>query len=294
MEAKSMNKFNPSTICRMLRDESGQILMPWVAVLMFSFLGVSGLVMDVGRSYVAHSQLQNAANAAALAAAGGVYYSGTTNDAYNTATTYSASSGNKNVSGVGTVTTTVYEGCVNSLMPSGSTCSSTSPKNAVQVVESTTVRNYIMPIFWGTKTTAISATATASMQGSANPWNLAIVLDSTTSMGGAPASGSCSGFSSEYSCALNGIKTLLEHVNPCSGVVGCSVSTAKFRVALLTFPNVATSNQSNYWGCSGTAPTHEPYTLPATGLSSYAPLTYSGSPAIPSTTYLATPISTGD
>jgi len=289
-----MSKINLSPIRRGLREESGQIIMPWVAVLMFSFLGVAGLTMDVGRAYVAHSQLQNAANSAALAAAGYVYSNQTGSDAYSFASGYSASTGGRNLSGVGSVTTTVFAGCSNSLMPAGSSCTSTSAKNAVQVVESTTVRNYIMPIFWGTKTTSVSAAATASMQGAANPWNLAIVLDSTASMGNPPPSGSCAGFSSAYACAQNGIKTLLEHINSCSGVVSCSASTAKFRVALFTFPNVTTATANKYWDCTSGDPTSEPYTLPKAGLSSYTTLSYSGQTTIPASTYEATPVNTGD
>src|SRR5580700_9005977 len=85
VEASYMNKINVSFVRLALKDESGQVLLPWVAVVMTSFLGISGLVTDVGRAYVAHSQLQNVANAAALAAAGEVYNTSSTADAYATA-----------------------------------------------------------------------------------------------------------------------------------------------------------------------------------------------------------------
>ena len=295
MEARSnMKNTHYSMIRRAFREESGQIIMPWVAVLMLSFLGVAGLTLDVGRAYIAHAQLQNAANAAALAAAGEVYNTSTTNDAYAFATSYSGSSGDRNRSGVGTVTTTVYEGCANSLMPTGTSCTSSSPKNAVQVVQSTSVRNYIMPIFWGTRTTNISAAATASMQGASKPWNIAIILDSTGSMGNPSNSTSCPGYSTNYSCALWGIRTFLQDVRPCADTSNCTSGTAKVRVALFSFPNVSTATAADYWDCNSTKPTNEPYTLPKSGISKYTTLSYSGTTTIPTSTYEATPVNTDD
>jgi len=58
-----------SLVRKALRDQSGQTL-PFIALAMTSLLGVGGLVVDVGHAYVVRSQLQNSANAAALAAAG--------------------------------------------------------------------------------------------------------------------------------------------------------------------------------------------------------------------------------
>jgi hypothetical protein len=274
-----MNKINVSFVRLALKDESGQVLLPWVAVVMTSFLGISGLVTDVGRAYVAHSQLQNVANAAALAAAGEVYNTSTTADAYATAMRYSGTSGDNNASGVGTVTTTVYEGCVNTLMPSGTSCTSSSTKNAVQVTESTTVKNFIMPMFWGSKITNVSATATASMQGVSQPWNVAIIVDGTGSM--ATVDSNCGGLT-QFQCALTGVQTLLAATNPCPpGVSSCSGSTANMRVSLFTFPNVLTSQNgtsvpsvSDDINCGGTPatwsnyssqPVAAPYTLPIPG-----------------------------
>ena len=287
-----MSKINLSRVRRGFRDESGQIIMPWVAVLMFSFLGVSGLTMDVGRAYVAHSQLQNVANAAALAAAGDVYYTSSTSDAYNVANTYSGSSGDKNRSGVGTVTTTVSEGCVSALLPSGSSCSSTSVKNAVHVTESTTVRNYIMPIFWGTKTTTVSASATASMQGQAQGWNVAVIVDATASMTGTTDSNCSTGTASRFTCALESVQTLLQAIPPCSNTTGsaCTPSASLFRVSLFSFPNVLYSQRPYDYGCNSQIPTPEPYTLPVPGLSGYTALTYNGNQS----TYQVTLPNTGN
>ncbi|MGB6743186.1 MAG: pilus assembly protein TadG-related protein [Terracidiphilus sp.] len=272
-----------------LNDEHGQIL-PWLAVVLVGLLGTAGLSIDVGRAYVVRSQLQNYANAAALAAAGEVYSTSSTNNASTVATTYSAGSGDQNVnSGLGTVTTTITTVCLNILMPNETGCPG-APANAVKVSEKATMPTYFMKLA-GINSLSINSSATASMQGAAQPWNVAIVLDATTSMGSAPPSGSCAGFSTEFSCALNGVETLLQDVNPCSGVSTCSNSNALFRVALFSFPNVlasGTGGVADDWTCGGT-PTNEPYTLPDTNLTSYTPLTYSSTKS----TYEDTPVSAG-
>jgi len=172
-------------------------------------------------------------------------------------------------------------------MPSGSTCSSSSTANAIKVTQTATVPMTFMKLF-GKNSMTISASSMASMQGNGTPWNVAVILDGTGSMSDAPSSGSCSGFSTEFACALNGVKTLLGNVN----------SQGNFHVALFSFPNVSASTVSDFWTCGGT-PTHENYTFPATDLSAttgYEPLTYGGTGASPTvaTTYEDTPVSTGD
>jgi hypothetical protein len=264
---------------RVLQDESGQILLPWTAVMMMSFLGISGLVMDVGRAFVVHSQLQNLANAAALAAAGAVYSADSNSDAYHYATMYSGANGGNNTTlGANAITTTVWEGCLNTLLPAGSTCSSTTVKNAVQVTESGTVREFIMPIFWGSNTLNVSATATASMQGSSAPWNMAIILDATDSMMTNTDSNCSTGATTRFNCALQSIQTLLAAIPPCTSVSGasCTPGTANFHVALFAFPNVTVATRPDDYGCNGTKPTPEQYTLPEPGLSGYTALTYGG------------------
>ena len=140
---------------------------------MTGLLGMGGLVIDVGHAYVVRGQLQNSANAAALAAAGYVYTS--QSSSVNTTTMadqYSAGSGDENnYSALGTVTTTVTTKCLNMLMPKGTSCASGTSANAVQVVQSTKINTLFMALF-GMKTLSVGAEATASMQGSSLPWNV--------------------------------------------------------------------------------------------------------------------------
>ncbi len=284
-----MNKTLRLFVRKAISDQSGQIL-PWLAVVLVGMLGAAGLTIDVGRAYVAHSQLQNYANAAALAAAGDVYNTSSTTGASAVATSYSASTGNQNVNGsLGTVTTTVTTVCLNMLMPVGSTCSSsTAVPNAVKVKQTATVPTYFMKLF-GFNSLSVSSQATASMQGAAQPWNVAVILDATTSMGSTPPSGSCKGYSTLFKCAEAGVQSLLQAVQPCPGGSNCNSSNTQFRVALFSFPNVSTANVSNFWGNCST-PTHEPYTLPLTNITGYTPLKYGTATA----TYEDTPVSTSD
>ena len=282
---------------RMIHDQSGQVL-PWMVLGMAGVLGMGGLTIDAGRAYVAHSQLQNYAKAAALAAAGVVYNTSSTANATTYANNYSASSGDKNAnSSMGTVTTTVTTVCLNLLQPSGTTCASGSPANAVKVKESASVSTTFMRMF-GVSTVTVSAVSTASMQGVAQPWNVAIILDATGSM--ATTDSNCSSVT-EFQCAENGIQALLAATDPCpAGASSCSGSTANFHVSLFSFPNVSTSNVSNDISCNGSGnnngwgngwgngngsnqPTFDIYTLPVAGSSSYSPITYTTSGKSPQT-----------
>ena len=138
-----MKKTIVSFTQRIFADQRGQVL-PWVVLGMSMFIGSAGMAVDLGHAYVVHAQLQNDANAAALAAAGQVYVSQTeSSDATNVGGSYSGSGGDKNVdSALGTVSTTVTPVCLNALEPTGETCATGSPDNAVKVKESATVPTF--------------------------------------------------------------------------------------------------------------------------------------------------------
>ena len=105
---------------------------------------------------------------------------------------------------------------------------------------------YFMKLF-GKPTLTVAAVATASMQGIAQPWNVAIILDSTGSMSNVDSN--CNNLT-EFQCALSGVQALLASVNPCpAGVSTCGLQSsgtlsgtkANIGVSLFTFPNVLTS-----------------------------------------------------
>jgi Flp pilus assembly protein TadG len=273
IEAIHMKTTKMSFVRRALNDQRGQVL-PMVALATVGMLGMGGLSVDVGRAYVAHAQLQNYANAAVLAAAGLVYNTSSTNNATTVATLYSASAGNKNVNpSLGTVTTTVSTVCLNILEPAGSSCGSSGEPNAVRVVQKATVNTYFMKIF-KVPQLKVAATATASMQGQAQPWNVAIIIDATGSM--STNDTNCGSNVTEFQCALNGIKAMLASTNPCkSGATSCTNANANFHVALFAFPEVSTATVTKENACSSfSTPAFLIYALPLTTATSYTPITY--------------------
>jgi Flp pilus assembly protein TadG len=275
---------------KLVSDQSGQVLV-WVTLGFMSLIAVAGLVIDGGQAYADHAILQNSANSAALAAAGVVYNSDTTTGAVSTGTTFSGSSGdnnaNTNMPGAGTVSTTITPVCLNLLMPTGQTCAGNGNiANAVHAFQTNTVNTFFMR-FFGVKKLTIKAEATASMQGLAQPWNVAIIVDSTGSMNTGDAN--CGNGVTEFQCALTGVQTLLQTTNPAcpAGSPNCPTG-ASFAVSLFTFPNVLTSvngslpvvngttidSLSQDINCNGTPgyfsnwktePLAAPYTLPVPG-----------------------------
>ncbi len=274
-----------SFVQRALNDRRGQVL-PLVALGMVALLAAAGFTIDVGHAYVVRNQLQNTANAAALAAAGEVYNTSSTDNATSVANHYAGSTGDLNSnSTLGAVATAVTPKCLNMLMPPGTTCvktgSSPTPPNAVQVKETASVPTFFMKIL-GKPTLTVVAEATASMQGVSQPWNVAIILDATSSMGDAPPAGSCTGYKTEFACALAGVQDLLAAVTPSNG---------KLQISIFSFPNVSTATVADDY--TGGTPTYELYTLPKPS-EPYATLGYgSKTPgtAPPPSTYQDVPFS---
>jgi hypothetical protein len=274
IEGTSMKATILSFVRKALLDQRGQVL-PWMAMGFVGMIGMGGLTVDVGRAYVVHAELQNYANAAVLAAAGLVYNTSSTNNATTEANTYSASSGDENLNHtLGTVYTTVRPLCLNALQPSGTTCPSTNPPpNAVRVVEKTTVSTLFMRML-GVTQLNVAATATASMQGQSQPWNVAIIIDASGSM--STVDSNC-GSVTEFQCALNGIQGMLASTNPCkAGATSCTNAAANFHVALFGFPEVSTASVTNENACTSySTPSFLIYALPsATATGSYTPIEY--------------------
>ena len=110
----------------------------------------------------------------------------------------------------------------------------------------------------------VAATATASMQGVPQPWNVAIVLDATGSMSDAPPTGSCT-TNTEFACALAGVQTLLQNVPNSSG---------EFPRGSVLVPECDNALRSPTTGHAAELRMNEPYTFPVTNLAGYTPLNY--------------------
>ena len=278
-----MIRNSKSLLGRTLGDERGQVL-PIVALMMVSFLGMAAIVVDVGDVYYSYNELVISTNAAAMAGAQGLPFNTTTvNQAKTNATNYSSKSNTSenNVYANLNVTSATYAlGCVSTgvglSVPCVSTGVGTNTANAIQVTQTATVPLYFAGLF-GTSTVSLTSTGTALMRGAAaTPYNVAIIVDTTDSM--TSNNDSKCGNVTRLQCALNGVQTFLQELSPCAAS-GCGSLTGQNyanqvdRVALFSFPNFTTTTASNQYDCSSTSSTPQVYTYPTAGASSMSSVT---------------------
>ena len=265
---------------RAFRDQRGQVL-PWMALLMILFLGFAGLSMDLGQAYVAQRELQASSDAAALA---GGYAMTVANETtaqvqsyaarYGSASScnYSASCPGANVNAVlPSATISVSLSCNSFATAMGIPCSGPGSNNAIQVVQTTKLQTpfiHVLNMFGvhSPSSLTISTTSTASMLGSSKAYNVAVVLDSTGSMGSSDTDGNCASGTTKEVCALSGIQTLLSGLQPCGpGSTSSNCKSAFDTVGLFTFPNVKASTASKATTCTGASPQGAPYMAPVVG-----------------------------
>ena len=254
-EARAHERVYACTLRELLRGESGQVL-PWIAIATLMVLSMSALVVDIGHAMVVQRQLQNSVDAAALAAAETL-----PNTTYSTVgEKYSAGTGGDNdYSGItisnGTATITPL--CLTTVEGWGISCTSSSP-NAIQVTESAKVSTFFANIF-GVKNLTVSATSTAS-KGRPEPYNVAVILDTTPSM--SDYDSSCS--ETQLACAVTGVQQLLKGLEPSMDYV-----------SLFTFPNRYVDDVANDYSCNGQYnESVPPYTFPYTDATSLATMPY--------------------
>ena len=241
-----------SLIQRVVSDESGQIFAWMTLLLMFIFLGLAALSLDVAHAVFVQKELQASADAAALAAAqqlpNGNYQS--------VGQSYSDAGKNYYAGGVTYATPVVTGLCLNSVTqpPFNSPCSATTKVwNAVQVTESATFHTFFAGIL-GRNTMTVRAQSTAA--GQAGRWNIAIILDTTPSMNFSDPS--CGRGLTQLECADNGISTLL-----------AGLDQSADSVSLFTFPAVTVNSTDADTSCGKGGPTVGPYVFPSTSGTSY-------------------------
>ena len=248
-----MNRDGISFFRRVLRNESGAVAI-LAAVALPVLTGIGALSVDAAYVFSAQRALQASTDAAALA---GAQVIGTGGAAVTQATTYSATgslNGNANLTSV-TVTatlkcyTSVGLACSTNQTPScavaSANCVGTNGANGMQVVQTAQVPTFFARVL-GINTVSISATASASMRGGVpTPLNVAIIVDTTGSMGGAPtgpAATACSGYSTAIACAVDGAQTFLGELWPWQA--GATSGTPVDEVALFVFPPVTNASQA--------------------------------------------------
>lgn len=259
-----MKRPKPLVRVPLWKEDSGQVL-ACVAIMLVALLGLTGLVIDVGRCLTARRQLQESTDAAALAG-GSVLPS---NTAVSVATQYSAVAGNLNASNqlAGTTMVSGYPKvlCLNTLTNSGIACGTPANGNAIQVKQQMVLPLTLLRLL-GINSVTLGAQATASMTGASRaPYNIAVIVDSTPSMNTIDYDTNCN--TTRISCALTGIQVLLQNLSPCAAnLANCGVATSGNvanpvdQVALYTFPGLASSSQAQYdYDCSNSTPTGSLY-----------------------------------
>ena len=279
-----MKRNSGSLIVRFFKDQSAQML-PIMAFMVIAFMSIAAFSVSIGSTYIQQHELQAAANASALAGAQQLPNA----TAATAAATYSSVAGDNNsnsyMKGVTMASGYPKLECLTTLTNMGVVCVAPANANAIQVKQQMTVPILFGGLFGGKSTTTLTATATAAARGSGatiEPYNVAIIVDATASMGGTDSDSLCS--STRMSCALQGVRVLLQSLSPCNiALSSCGAVTAGTngagnvvgsvdRIAIFSFPNVSTSTVADAYDCSSTNATSEPYTFPQAGLTTYTPL----------------------
>ncbi len=264
-----------SLFLRALKGQSGQVL-PWMAMLMVVFIGFAGLTLDLGHAYVCYRELQASTDAATLAGAYAMAQPGATQTTVTAAVdAYSSQSGGANANSnlTGATINYVHYSCVpfvtTTLMVP---CTGALAANAIQVKQTVTVPTLFIRILGpsAVQNLTMSSLSTAAVHGAMPAqYNVAMVVDTTASMGSTDNDPSCN--ATRIACALAGVQTMLNLLSPCApGATGTSC-TPYDSVSLFTFPPVTASTASNDTTCPTSNPTIVPYTTPAQGATWSAP-----------------------
>jgi hypothetical protein len=271
------------SLLRWLRNEDAQVL-PWMALLTVLFLGMAGLTVDLGHAYVAYRELQGSTDAAALAGAYAMGLSGATTGSVTAAVcAYSSNTdttskttpcsvlGNNRTPNLPVDSVTPTLQCVSGVAYVAVACvdAPLGGKNVVQVVQTATVPTLFIQALAAfgvnaAKSITLNAMSSATISGSTPPVAVAILIDTTGSMGQGFATKQSCGTTS-IQCALGGVQTLLAQVPTCAQTDPTTGACTKNNyVGLFTFPAVdaTTTGADTCSTAKGTpkAPTIVPYT----------------------------------
>ena len=244
-----------SILHRLLKEQRGQSAV-LLAVVMTTMFALAGASVEVGHVYFAYQRLVASTNAATLAGAQAMPTaiadsSTPLTDVSAAVKLYSCASGGYNRTSMlqcqtpvttlkclSTVTNTFNVGC--EYPPGGS-----AGYNSLKVVQTAKVNLWFGGLI-GMSQMNMSATGTAAMKGGTDiPYNLAIIIDTTSSMTSTMSSGTCSG-QEQIECAVQGFATMLEYMDPCALNVRCTSGSAYVDdVALFVFPAINTSDKAN-------------------------------------------------
>ena len=250
---------------RMLKEESGQVfVITGLGTLLL--VGLAGLAIEVGHGYYALELLQASTDEATLAAASGLPSS---TQASTNAQNYSSKVQQQNSVGIlQNIVLTTAPYCSTTVETTYNVPCQTDPTtgsvfNAVKVTQTAITGLWIGRMF-GLPLFNLEAIGTAAMAGgNYSPYNIAIIMDTTGSMGDTDSTGQCSG--TQETCALAGLRVLLQDAYPCGAGQTCyptGTATPDDAVSLFTFPTITTATLGNDTTCSTSNPNVDPYTVP--------------------------------
>ena len=291
-----MRRFGIASMRGFLKDELGQsavVLLVTISVIM----SLAGAAIETAHVYYVYRMLQASTNASALAAAYEMPDIGPSSNpsagtAYYNLYQYSAQTGEDNATNLmqnvsisanfycsSATSGTLNVGCQTPPSGEGSCSGSNSACNAVTATQQATIPLWFGGLF-GFKTITVSASATAAMRGGTNtPWNIAIIMDTTSSMNDTDSGAQCTG--TQIQCALQGLQILLGDLGPCSLGQTCNSTTTTVTpvdsVSLFVFPALVstTANLQKDYVCQTSNPTSVAYTITNT---SPAYPTFTGTP----------------
>jgi hypothetical protein len=251
---------------RFLKNERGQTLVS-VGLSAVALMTMAAMGIETGHVYYAHRLLQTSTNVAALAAAQampdiGASGSTTTGTGWGNLYYYSSATENgvtgQNASNFlqsASIAANFY--CSSTLAtapfniscqtpPNGEgSCTTGTTCNAVKVTQTAQVHLWFGGLV-GFPTFNLKAIASAASRGGGHlPYNIAVIIDTTRSMGDttAPASDGCGG-TKQIQCAVSGVLDMLEDMYPCVGNANttCTASSSYAdAVALYVFPAINVS-----------------------------------------------------
>jgi len=248
-----MSRFIARFLRRFLREQLGQSAVV-VAVTITAITSLAATSVEVGHVYYAYQKLVQSTNQAALAGAqamSNALTSTASSGAYTAAVTsavtqYSSVAGKLNaisyLANDSIATQTMFCSSTMAASPFNVECQlppgGSTGYNAIKVVQTATVNLWFGGLV-GMKSMNMVATSTAAMKGASNtPYNLAVIMDTTESMT-TVIKGDKDCTTSQISCAVAGLKAMLNAMDPCQLNTTCSSGTPYVDdVALFVFPKL--------------------------------------------------------
>jgi hypothetical protein len=253
-----------SFLLRFLRDQAGQTAVV-VALSILASATLGGTAIEAGHVYFAYQRLVASTNAAAVAAgqampnigtsaspaAGTSYYnlykfSSDTADSpsgLNADTLLSGASISMSFACSSSVQSSLNVGCESPT--SGSCGSGLTTCNVLKVTQRASVNLWFGGLV-GVRTMNFAAVSYAAMRGGSDiPYNIAVIIDTTNSMtGSAPSGDGCGSGATQITCAIKGLQSMLEEMDPCPLNQTCPGNAAYVDgVALFTFPAVTETTE---------------------------------------------------